>query len=726
MGPKFPLPYRRAIRFARLLTVLGSISVAVLVSSSMTLAASPQSAELNVNVGSEFDYAPYAMINSAGQPDGYAVDLIKAVAQTTDLRLKLKLAPWSRLREMVVTGEVDVLPSMAKSIDRARSIDFSDTHIVAYDAIFIRSPSTGIHSQEDLKGKRIIVESGDLAEDYLRKSLFDGEVISVAGPAQALKLLHAGGGDAVICSQVVGLMILSEENLNDIRLADKSHFGGYKREFAFAIHKGNQELLNRLNEGLKTVIASGKYESIYKKWFSNLDPEIRRRDRNRSQFQIILLIAIVVALISVAFVLILRAEVSRKTKSLSLSEQRFRRLVEDLPGFVFRAALCDDLSSAQTEWRIVYISNPCERITGYPASDFLSGVKKFASLIHPEDRQAVQAVQQRVLAAPCRYSHDFRIINKDGQTLWLHVRGNTTAEISLEESNFHYSKSPAPVRQIETFFLDITEQKRVSDLITEQQIKLASSARLSALGEMAGGIAHEINNPLAIINLRIHQLTQLATKGDVNAEAVSRIGAQIEATAVRISKIIKALHTVARESEFDPFEKVKVNSLLSEVFELCYQRMRKNGIQVQIGNIKDDLFLECKRVQISQVLINLLNNAFDAVINERVRWIRLTAEEIDINGLTSVEFSISDSGPGIPDDCRQKIFQPFFTTKDIGKGTGLGLSISKGIIEAHSGTIWLDAKSEQTRLVFQLPQKQNQTRARRRRHSNPPDSSIPV
>ena len=108
-------------------------------------------------------------------------------------------------------------------------------------------------------------------------------------------------------------------------------------------------------------------------------------------------------------------------------------------------------------------------------------------------------------------------------------------------------------------------------------------------------------------------------------------------------------------------------------------------------------------MQISQVLINLLNNSFDAVTGLPVRYIRISARPIHEAENDKVEMSIVDSGPKIPAELSERIFQPFFTTKGVGKGTGLGLSLSKGIIEAHDGTIRLDTASRETRFVITLP-----------------------
>jgi PAS domain S-box-containing protein len=410
---------------------------------------------------------------------------------------------------------------------------------------------------------------------------------------------------------------------------------------------------------------------------------------------IVLLIAIAIAAVSTIAVFFFKREVNRKTRSLMHAQTQFKRLVDNLPGAVFRSCRRDG------EWYLEYVSDATERLVGYPASEFIgAGNPRFREIVHPEDLALIDRVCRESSSGPFRrFEIDFRIIAKDGTTRWLHARGTSLTDDGIGNSGSGHSTE---ITTLDGIVLDITEQKRVADLLTQQQSKMASSARLSALGEMAGGIAHEINNPLAIINLRTHQLSQLAEKGDVRSRDALTIAQGIESTSIRISKIIKSLQTVARESEHDPFERVPLKAIIGDAFELCYQRMKKHGIDVIVDEFPGEIEVDCKRVQISQVLINLLNNAFDAVVNLPQRYIRISAR--DLGAL--VEIAIEDSGGGIQPAVAEKIFQPFYTTKGVGKGTGLGLSISKGMIETHGGEIWLDTDALHTRFVLTLPKQQ--------------------
>jgi len=127
--------------------------------------------------------------------------------------------------------------------------------------------------------------------------------------------------------------------------------------------------------------------------------------------------------------------------------------------------------------------------------------------------------------------------------------------------------------------------------------------------------------------------------------------------------------------------------------------MDRSGIKLEVIGADDAVDVDCRPVEISQVLLNLLTNACDAVSDQAVRWIRVELSSSE----TSAFIRIFDSGPGVPVDLENKIFQPFFSTKEVGKGTGLGLSISTGIIQKHRGKFFLDTNSDHTCFVIDLP-----------------------
>jgi signal transduction histidine kinase len=200
-------------------------------------------------------------------------------------------------------------------------------------------------------------------------------------------------------------------------------------------------------------------------------------------------------------------------------------------------------------------------------------------------------------------------------------------------------------------------------------------------------------------------MEKMIKKGMLESDDFQEILSNIAEMSVRISKITKGMRVLARDPSNDGFESCKIEEILSDVLSLCESKYKSNNIdfKVQIPDSLKESSFNCLRVQISQVFINLLNNSFDAVLENDVenekKWISL---DISLkNG--SYIFEVSDSGAGISDELRDKIFQPFFTTKDIGKGTGIGLGISKAIAEKHNGKFYLDMKSEHTKFVVEIP-----------------------
>lgn len=238
--------------------------------------------------------------------------------------------------------------------------------------------------------------------------------------------------------------------------------------------------------------------------------------------------------------------------------------------------------------------------------------------------------------------------------------------------------------------------------IVKQQELLILTSKMSSLGEMAGGIAHEINTPLAVIALKVELLKEAAKTSDFTASArqvVEDACVIIERTTSRIAKIITGLRAFARDGASDPFQTTDIKSIVEDTLDLCSEKFRSSGVDLQVNMPEHSLFLSCRSTQIEQVLLNLLNNSFDAIETLNPKWIKI--EVLDLG--EQIELSVTDSGYGIAPAIRSKLAQPFFTTKDVGKGTGLGLSISRGIVMDHGGALSLDEQSPHTRFVIVLP-----------------------
>jgi C4-dicarboxylate-specific signal transduction histidine kinase len=243
--------------------------------------------------------------------------------------------------------------------------------------------------------------------------------------------------------------------------------------------------------------------------------------------------------------------------------------------------------------------------------------------------------------------------------------------------------------------------------LEEHRLGLISGAKMSALGQMASGVAHEINNPLAVIQNLSAQMEELVTEKDVDRGLIVQMTKNIIETTTRIAKIVQGLRVFSREGSFDNFQSTNLIDVINDTLSFCQSRMNGMEIELKLVNCENAIWFAGRQVEVSQVLLNLLNNSCDAIAEFEEKWVAIGIREAK----DWIEIHVSDSGKGIPRNIQAKIFQPFFTTKEAGKGTGLGLSISKGIISSHGGDLYYDGNSPNTCFVVKLPKSQAQSSA---------------
>lgn len=248
----------------------------------------------------------------------------------------------------------------------------------------------------------------------------------------------------------------------------------------------------------------------------------------------------------------------------------------------------------------------------------------------------------------------------------------------------------------------VLARQRAQRVEREQLAFLAHTSKMATLGEIAAGVAHEINNPLSTMSLITTIIRKLSEAGNLSSEALSTQLSRFESCVERIAKIVSELRAFSRDSQRDSFEVVNIRDLIEQTLDLCHARFMSHGVELIVKEIPVELQAECRGSQISQVLLNLVNNAYDAVSSSAERWVAI--EVLESGG--EIEISVSDSGPGIPPEIRQRIMSPFFTTKPPGKGTGLGLSISSNIMSDHGGKLFFDESAPHTRFVMRLPKRQ--------------------
>jgi PAS domain S-box-containing protein len=298
----------------------------------------------------------------------------------------------------------------------------------------------------------------------------------------------------------------------------------------------------------------------------------------------------------------------------------------------------------------------------------------------PEREKLVELIQQSAKTLkPFEWTGS--IVTPSGKKKWLMARSIPMLE-------------PTGSVIWDGIIIEITRDVEMREELDKERSRAVHNAKLASLGEMSAGIAHEINNPLAVISGNLALLKKLRSD---EFKFSAKIDA-IEKASARISKIVTGLRKFSRTTEGSEHKLESLSNIIEEALLLTEAKCKRHSTPITVS-APTNLWLHCDSVEIEQVLVNLINNAVDAVKNLPQRWIKLRAFSMDDQIVVQVE----DSGPGISLEAEEKIFRPFYTTKPVGAGTGLGLSISKGILDQHKADFSVNREFANTCFEIRFP-----------------------
>ncbi len=247
-------------------------------------------------------------------------------------------------------------------------------------------------------------------------------------------------------------------------------------------------------------------------------------------------------------------------------------------------------------------------------------------------------------------------------------------------------------------FRDISEKKRLQEESRQYQTELAHVARLSTMGEMASGLAHELNQPLTAIATNADACVRLIESGQPQSKVVDALE-KISRQARHAGEIIRHLRQLVRKQEPE-FKSLDINKLIKDVLLLIRSEINRADINVTFKLDTDLPRVRAQHIHIDQVLLNLIRNALEAMVGQDTNKRIIITTSLTEDKMVRV--SIADHGPGLSADVREKLFVPFTTTKE--KGMGIGLSLSQGIIQTHRGSLELDYSGcDGTSFSFTLP-----------------------
>jgi PAS domain S-box-containing protein len=418
-------------------------------------------------------------------------------------------------------------------------------------------------------------------------------------------------------------------------------------------HEAHKNSLNRVASGGKPRIIGKTVEVIGLR-------------RDKSEFPLELSMAKWKTGEGVFFTAVIRDITERKQaeEALQQSQERYQNLVENINDVIFEV---------DTEGNITYISPAIERIGKYKADELIG--QNFSCFVHPDDMPGLISSFHRVLAGILK-PFEFRVLDKDGS-------------IRYARTNSRQRMQHGQVIGITGVLSDITDRKKMLDSLT-------ITDRLAALGNMAGGFAHELNNPLTSV---IGYAQLLLDRKDLSEDVRSDLTGIYE-EAQRAAEVIKNFMVFALKR---PLQKQlsDINSFIKDVLKLRQYEQRNNNIKVKTNLDPQLPLVMVGPTRMRQVFLDIITNAEYFMFQAHKKGTLTITTESKGDVITA---SFTDDGPGIPPENLGQIFNPFFTTKEVGQGIGLGLSICHSIVTEHGGNIYVESKpGKGATFIVELP-----------------------
>jgi PAS domain S-box-containing protein len=311
---------------------------------------------------------------------------------------------------------------------------------------------------------------------------------------------------------------------------------------------------------------------------------------------------------------------------------------------------------------------------GLELSDDYVTLDSVRRVVHVDDIERIRGVWQHAAAAGTEEEVQFRVLLPDGLTRWFTARGRSEAD------------ARGNLIAVQGVLRDITEERRGREENEELRRELAHVGRVSVLGTLSSSLAHELSQPLGAIQLNTEAAALLLQKPNPDLAEIGQILADIQRDDRRAAEVIEGLRKLLKRRQLD-FGPVAVDSLVLDVVSLLKTDSIARNVRLEVSVDPALPTIRGDRVHLSQVLINLLMNAMDAVADLPVSQRQVTLRAgFDESG--AIEFTVSDTGPGIPREILARIFDPFYTTK--ASGMGMGLSVSRTIVDAHGGRLWAE------------------------------------
>ena len=366
------------------------------------------------------------------------------------------------------------------------------------------------------------------------------------------------------------------------------------------------------------------------------------------------------------------------------AEEEYRTLLEELPGVVY-------VDAADETGSTLYMSPQVETLLGYSLDEWLSSPSFFVdAVLHPDDRETVLA-EIEANNAGVRNRSEYRCITKSGDVMWIY------------DESVPQLDDDGTVVATRGFMLDITDQKLAEEELRRRDDLLRQAQRMEAVGRLAGGVAHDFNNLLTVIKGHVDLLSYTDDLDEHLREELAAVAAAAE----RAAGLTRQLLAFSRQQVLQPAV-LDLGEVVSGLTQMLRRLLERIALRVES---EPDLWSALvDRTQVEQEIVNLVVNARDAMPQggtisiETRNTVVAAGDYVGAPPGDYVTLKVADTGIGVEPEVRRQMFEPFYTTKDVGEGTGLGLATVHGIVQQSGGLISVDsAPGEGTAFTVLLP-----------------------
>jgi signal transduction histidine kinase len=629
-----------------------------------------------LTVGVATDSFPYSYLDRDGRLTGFGCDLLNALCRVMNLRIERVARPSRQVQAGFHMGEYDLLQSLSQTEEREGYAEFSVPYLTLQGALFVQKTGSPIRSLADLNGRPFaVIGASSIAEKFLRDHDIRIETVYVSSTAEGLGLVESGRCAATFASQLTALTVINHDGFRNIAMF-QDPFPDYDIRHCFAVHRGDAQLLARLNEGLAILHGSGEFDRIYNHWFGYLNSPLISRQQVVSYSLVALAAAFLLALLGLLHQRKLRHQIAGQAAELAGQQALLQTLYDNIP-----LAVCV-LEATPEGHRILIINRQAEPYFGALAAQVAG--RRLADLAPGSEWIAgLSALLHRGLAER-RHRREEHLL--------------PTARQHLIFTLVPMSPGPAGQARLCVLAEDVTDRRNLDE-------EIAQSRKLRAVGELVGGIAHEFNNLLTPIllkvgEIRLHWAHDAALVGEIQL---------ITQAVQRSAELTRRLLTFGRKADHRR-ELVTLATVIGNCFSLLRQTMeRRIAWEQDVPPDLPPIFFSA--TDLNQIILNLVLNARDTLLEKlaarRGEWTPLIRVEVRLlpaeasghaDGSPSARtilgwqrLTIRDNGMGITPDVRERIFEPFFTTKDVGQGTGLGLATVWHLVTEASGRIEVES-----------------------------------